>query len=72
MTCNRALAQGDFCLLALIFCRKIGNGWTSFNIRTIESSPASRSTFLHTTWLRFFFFAYTVSGSSGHSISGAV
>ncbi|KIH37263.1 hypothetical protein PD07_04805 [Escherichia coli] len=53
MTCNRALAQGDFCPLALIFCRKIGNGWKSFNTRTIGSSPASRSTFLHTTCLRF-------------------
>ncbi len=31
---------------------KIGNGWKSFNTRTIKSSPASRSTFLHTTWLR--------------------
>ncbi len=27
---------------------------------------------MHTSCLRFFFFAYTVSGSSGHSISGAV
>ncbi|EYV92872.1 hypothetical protein BY41_14435 [Escherichia coli O86:H34 str. 99-3124] len=49
VTCNRALAQGDFCLLALIFCRKIGNVWKSFNIRTIGSSPANRSTLLHTT-----------------------
>nr|DAT85979.1 MAG TPA: hypothetical protein [Bacteriophage sp.] len=24
MTCNRALAQGDFCLLALIFCQHTG------------------------------------------------
>ena len=28
--------------------RKIGNGWKSFNTRTIESSLASRGTFLHT------------------------
>ncbi len=33
--------------------RKIDNSWKSFNTRTIGSSPASRSTFLHTTWLRF-------------------
>ncbi|MDY8635370.1 hypothetical protein UY568_21745, partial [Escherichia coli] len=33
--------------------RKIDNSWKSFNTRTIGSSPANRSTFLHTTWLRF-------------------
>ncbi|OAO61995.1 hypothetical protein OO96_24510 [Escherichia coli] len=32
---------------------KINNGCKSFNTRTIGSSPASRSTFLHTTCLRF-------------------
>ncbi|PND43797.1 hypothetical protein B7440_16515 [Escherichia coli] len=32
--------------------RKIDNSWKSFNTRTIGSSPASRSTFLHMTWLR--------------------
>ena len=66
------LCVSQFCLSVLLKHSKIGNGWKSFNTRTIESSPASRSTFLHTTWLRFFFFAYIVSGSSGHSISGAV
>ena len=55
VTCNRALAQGDFCLLALIFCRKIGNGWKSFNTRTIGTSPAYRSTFLHTTCCGFIY-----------------
>lgn len=33
--------------------RKIYNSWKSFNTRTIGSSPANRSTFLHTTCLRF-------------------
>ncbi|HGV3726444.1 TPA: hypothetical protein ACNG0K_004684, partial [Escherichia coli] len=32
---------------------KINNGCKSFNTRPIGSSPANRSTFLHTTWLRF-------------------
>ncbi len=34
---------------------KIGSNWKSFNTRTIGSSPANRSTFLHTTCLRFSF-----------------
>ncbi len=35
-----------------VLTRKIGNGWKSFNTRTIGSSPASRSTLLHATCLR--------------------
>ncbi len=46
------LCVSQFCLSVLLKHSKIGNGWKSFNTRTIESSPASRSTFLHTTWLR--------------------
>jgi len=35
VTCNRALAQGDFCLLALIFCHQ--------TCRTPEKHKASQS-----------------------------
>ncbi|KHH69001.1 hypothetical protein PU52_15350 [Escherichia coli] len=37
---------------------KIGSNWKSFNTRTIGSSPASRSTFLHTTCLRLYHISY--------------
>ncbi|PBQ35197.1 hypothetical protein COD27_25985 [Escherichia coli] len=32
-----------------ILFNRICSGWKSFNTRTIESYPASRGTFLHTT-----------------------
>ena len=50
---------------------KIDNDYKSFNTRTIRSSPANRGTSCMGRVCGFLF-AYIVSGSSGHSISGAV
>ncbi|KAB0852280.1 tail fiber assembly protein [Cronobacter sakazakii] len=54
----------------------MGNGWKSFNTRTIGSSPASRSTFLHTTCYGFIYLrpetSYTVSIYQHHNYLDAL
>ncbi len=50
----------------------IGNGWKIIQYSHYRKFTSQPQHVLHTSCLRFFFFAYIVSGSSGDSISGAV